>query len=65
MNKKFALPKIKNELYLGILILMLKVYGEASSILPFYNDNFDTMLAMLGIACLFSHCLRMRYYRKK
>ena len=53
MNKKFALPKIKNELYLGILILMLKVYGEASSILPFYNDNFDTMLAMLGIACFF------------
>ena len=49
MNKKFTLPKIKNELYLGIFILMLKVYGEASSILSFYNDTLDTILATVGI----------------
>ena len=65
MNKKFSLPKIKNELYLGIFILMLKVYGEASSILSFYNDTLDTILATVGIACLAFHCLKIRYYTKR
>ena len=65
MNKKFTLPKIKNELYLGIFILMLKVYGEASSILSFYNDTLDTILATVGIACLAFHCLKIRYYTKR
>lgn len=65
MNKKFSLPKIKNELYLGIFILMLKVYGEASSILSFYNDTLDTILATVGIACLAFHCLKIRYYSKR
>lgn len=65
MNKKFTLPKIKNELYLGIFILMLKVYGEASSILSFYNATLDTILATVGIACLAFHCLKIRYYTKR
>lgn len=65
MNKGFTLPKIKNELYLGVFILILKVYGEASSILPFYNDNLDTLLAVAGIGCLTIHCLKMRYYKKR
>ena len=32
MNKKFALPKIKNELYLGILILMLVILLTSTGI---------------------------------
>ncbi len=65
MSKIFALPKIKNELYFGIFVLILKVYGEASSILPFYNDTIDTLLAVIGVGCLAFHCVKIRYYKKK
>ncbi|WP_432629600.1 hypothetical protein [Brotaphodocola sp.] len=65
MNAKFMLPKIKNFLYCGVFILILKVYGSASSILPFYNDNIDTVLAILGVGCLGLHCIMMQYYNRK
>ena len=64
MNSVFTIPKIKNELYFGIFILILKVYGQASSILPFYNDTLDTVLSVIGVSCLMIHCFKKRHYKK-
>lgn len=43
-------------LYMGLLIMIIKVYANASSIL-IYNDNVDTLLSVVGIGCLALHCL--------
>lgn len=62
MRKKKELPKISNFLYLGIFILILKTYGAASSIIPFYNELLDTCLSLFGCLCLVLHCILKRYY---
>lgn len=59
------LPKINNFFYLGIFIFILKVYGSASSILPFYNDIIDTCLSLLGSCCMVIHCIQKRFYNTR
>ena len=59
-NKIIKMPKIPNMLYMGLLIMIIKVYANASSIL-IYNDNVDTLLSVVGIGCLALHCLTKKY----
>ncbi len=59
-NKIIKMPKIHNMLYMGLLIMIIKVYANASSIL-IYNDNVDTLLSVVGIGCLALHCLTKKY----
>ena len=64
IRKIRKLPKINN-FYILVFYFILKVYGSASSILPFYNDIIDTCLSLLGSCCMVIHCIQKRFYNTR
>lgn len=64
MTNRFSVPKPNNLLYIGLLLMIVKVLLSMSNILP-YSDTVDTILSFGSAAVLAVHIILKKLSAKQ
>lgn len=59
MAKSFSIPKPNNLLYMGLLLMIVKVFLSMSNVMP-YSDTADTILSLGSSAILAVHIIQKK-----